>query len=150
MTTLKVAAPGYLYVKGVATGTGGSDPFTWSNAFSQGLTQTAASGASVSVGLGTITLSSGGVWEFDWQAAPTGSNSTIQTYNLVKLTGVGAGTIATASRKLGTGADVGNTSLIALDAQVTAGDTYRIDCVGDTAGQFNTANLVCIQIQVRA
>lgn len=143
--TSRVGCAGHLYVRGAATGSGGSDPFTWNDTNNQALTSTSNDSASIVESTGVITLSQGGAWHFSFNASMTGGNGQVHTLSLIKDPAGAATVLGQSQRKLGTGADVGNATLLAFDSAVTAGDTYAITIAGDTGAVCEIAALTVTQ-----
>lgn len=138
---------GRIRIDGTSTGTGGANPFVWSNNANQGLTQGEAEGVTVDLATGVFTISAGygGQWYFDFSFSCVGSNSTTQTYQIV---GDPLGTpvvLFQRQRRLNTGADVGAASVSGL-VTVAAGDTFAARLSGDTNGEFTLANMIAFQI----
>lgn len=138
---------GHIAVTGVATGTVGTTPGIWCNNTNQGLTLGLVEGISVDLTTGYFTVQKGygGRWLFQWNVSITGANGATHIYEVVADPAGAATVVASSTRKLGTGADVGNASLVGM--LIAAEDSvFALRISGDATAQVQRGSLVAMVV----
>lgn len=138
---------GHIEVTGVATGTGGTNPFIWNDTNNQAITVDDSEGVTAveSTGVFTVDPGYGGTWFFCWNVSVTGTNAATHTFELISDPAGTPSVVLQSRRKLGTGADIGNASLQGV-VTAAAGDTFAMRVSGDSGGKVDFGTLCAFQI----